>query len=584
VTDPVAEPWKLLNIDDLLQSFRTAGPREQFFFIDACRNLVYDEYPPELSPIGLIGRNQPSVGTRAQGALYAVSPGGQAFGSRGGLGVMTSHLIQALHGAGEALDYDDELNSYVVTLQSAYSYVRTRIEQQVSGLASWQRHYMLPDPVSSGQPLTPIRLVPDPGPASLTLTVEPPSDAKYVIVSLLQRGTRLAAPQWPPEPFGQPVAVPRQRFRLSVGSHFGATGVEPELVDARTMTSARIKHQYMGILGPGPKLPPGPVSPPGDPGLGPANVTYSQSASTPRQIRGVLQSSRPRAGLSTAAEEPWATADVTGLDPPYATQSSGPLQGQKPAMILPPGSYQVNFRVGSQGFSQAVAEVEDGRLTSVQATAAASPWVASLTGTTEHPSSVTFSEVMGPVQANPALFLVTLIALSRIRGAEGLLDFLTGPPADPRLSRGRSLSLAVAVDGSRWRIPASEIAAGIRAEINRPGGSGSPMRVVQVSTEPEASSRRAAGLAQVITATARLPYLGGILTLRSEHLGDIELAVPSSPGLITSVGIVIRVDGGIDVTQVFTPLNLDRTTAVLHARRSLLGQWLYQRGELTATY
>jgi hypothetical protein len=288
VTDPIAEPWKLLNIDDLLQSFRTAGPREQFFFFDACRNLVYDEYPPEVSPIGLTGRNQPAVGMRAQGAVYAVSPGGQALGSRSGLGVMTSHLIRALHGAGEALDYNDELNSYVVTLQSAYSYVRARIEQQISGLDSWQRQYMLPDPISSGQPLTPIRLVSDPGPASLTLTVEPPSDAKYVIVSLLQHGIRLAAPQWPPELFGQPVAVPPQRFRLSVGSHFGATGVEPELVDARTMTSARIKHQYIGPLGPGPKLPPGPVGLPSEPGPGPANVIYSEWASATRPLSAKL--------------------------------------------------------------------------------------------------------------------------------------------------------------------------------------------------------------------------------------------------------------------------------------------------------
>jgi hypothetical protein len=89
-------------------------------------------------------------------------------------------------------------------------------------------------------------------------------------------------------------------------------------------------------------------------------------------------------------------------------------------------------------------------------------------------------------------------------------------------------------------------------------------------------------LAQVITAAAKIPYLGGVLVLRSEHVGDIELAVASSPDLVTSVGIVIRVDGGIDVTQVLTPLSLDRTTAVLHARRSLLGQWLYQSNELTS--
>jgi Caspase domain len=579
VTDPIAEPWKLLNVDNLLQSFRTAGPREQFFVVDACRNLRYEQYPPELSPFGLSGRNQPAVGVRAQGALYAVSPGGQALGSRDGLGVMTSHLIQALHGAGEALDYDDALDSYVVTLHSVYAYIRARIEQQVSALPGWQRQYMLPDPLSSGPPLTPIRLVPDPGPASLTLTVEPPAAARDVIVFLLQRGTELAEPRWPPEVFGQPVPVPRQRFRLQAYSH-GKTRIEPELIDARTTDRARITHD-LGQYGPTPSSAAGPAAPSRDPGLGPATVRHGLSALFLPELAAIgAWHDRPCGWLKAAAEEPWAAVDIAGLGPPYREQSVRPWQGVLPEVLLPAGSYEVKFRVGSQAFSQTVAEVEERRLTVVRASAAASPLVASLTGATEHPSTVTFSEAVGPVQANPALSLVTLTALSRIRGAEGLLGFVPSAQAGvPRLSR--SLSVAVAVDGTRWPVPADEIATGITAAIRGPGGQDRPVPLEALSAEAKLSLRPpVAGLGQIVTALVRIPWAGSTLTLRSAQAGAVELAVASVSGRTTSVGIVLRADGGIDVAQVITATRVDRTTAALQARRFLLGQWLYQSGEL----
>lgn len=571
VIDPIAEPWKLLNIDNLLHSFRTAGPREQFFFIDACRDLRYEQYPPELASIGLAGRDQPAVGVRAQGAVYAVSPGGQALGSREGLGVMTGHLIQALHGTGEALDYDEMLDSYVVTMQSVYAYVRARIEEQVSGLPTWQRQYMLPDPALSGPPLTPIRLVPDPGPASLTLTVEPPGDAQYLWVNLLLRGARLAEPQWPPEVFGQPVPVPRQRFRLSAVSNMGATGVEPELIDGRIMTSARIKHHFIGALGPGPRLPL-PVAPPRDPGLGPATVVEATGARLPWLGDAADPwNERPGGLLRGATEEPWAAMEISGLSPPYyPAQTVRPWQGVLPDVLVPAGLYQVTFRVGSQAFSQGVAEVEDGKRTSVRASSAASPLVASLIGAREHPSSVLFSEAVGPVQANPALSLVTLIALGRMHGAEGLVDFLPWGPA----GLGGDLSLVIAVDGSGWPEPASAVAAGIRVVVK-----GALLAERPVSLEP-------AGMDQIVTAVASIstgyPWSGYTLALRSEQAGDVEVAVASVPGMGTCVGIVLGAAGGIDVAQVITPGELDHSAVVRHAQRSLLGQWLYQGGELTS--
>jgi hypothetical protein len=582
IADPADEPWKLLDIDDLLRSFRSAGPREQFFFIDACRNLRYDQYPPDLPPIGLSGRKQPPVGARGQSALYAVAPGGQALGNVGGLGVMTTHLVQALHGAGEAMDWDDERDGHVITAQSVYAYVAARISEQVADLAHWQREYMLPDQQNNGPPLTPIRLVPDPGPGRLTLTVDPPEDAQYVQVSVLQRGARLAAPQWPPALFGTPVEVPRQRFRLSAGSHFGATGVEPELVDGRTMTTALIKHKYMGPLGPGPTTPYIPQRAPGDLGLGPALVTYSGTAGyvttrggriTGGRILSDREVIRQPGWLEAEVAEPWSAVEVAGLDPPYRSQSVRVSAAGQAELALPAGSYRVKFRIGSQQFSETTAEIEAGQTTKVRASAFASPLAASLFGPAEPGPWAGISERFGPVQANPALTLAALTALSR---AHGLLETFHSPEPLPPLRKpgpDRWLSLAIVVDGSVWERPAAEIAAGLTAEITTPRA----YHQNPVELSPMGAS---AGLDQVVGGAALLPLSSSTLVVRSAQIGQLELAVTASPRMVTSVGMVLRADGGLDVAQLLTPVRLDESDVEKHVRRSLLGQWLYQSGEL----
>jgi hypothetical protein len=574
VSDPMSEPWKLLNLDDLLRSFRSAGPREQFFFIDACRNLRYDQYPPELGPIGLAGRGQPPVGGRAQSVLYAVSPGGQALGNVGGLGVMTSHLVQALHGTGEALDFDDGLDSYVVTAQSVYAYVAARVGEQVASLAQWQREYMLPDQYNNGPPLRPIRLVADPGPGTLTLTVDPPGDAEYVNVTVLQRGARLEEPRWPPKSFGTPVEIPRQRFRLSVGSHYGATGVEPELIDGRTMTTALIKHKYFGPLGPGPKLPPGPAPAPSDPGPGPADVTYSESA--PVTTRGTygIRAVSPSAGwLEAIVAEPWTTVEIVGLDPPYLAEITQANLDEPAQLAVPPGSYRVRFRVGSEQFSETIAEIEEGRATTIRATAFASPLVSDVTGQIEHQAAFELSEHFGPVQANPALTLATLIALSRAHESQEMLQFSEPIPSLWAPNPDGWLSLAIAIDGSAWDRPAAQVTAGLEAEVTTPKAY--HPNLIQLS--PMGQS---AGLDQIVGGAAILPLPNCTLIVRSPMIGEIELPVAAARRMVTSIGIVLRADGGLDVAQLLTPLHLDEVAVAEHARRSLLGQWLYQSGEL----
>jgi hypothetical protein len=576
VTDPVRQSRKLLNIEDLLASFRSAGPREQFFFLDACRNLRYDRYPPELGPIGLAGRTQPPVGGRAQNVLYAVSPGGQALGNVGGLGVMTGHLVQALRGAGEALDFDDDLDSYVVTGQSVYAYVAARIKEQVADLAQWQQEYMLPDQQTSGPPLRPLRLVADPGPGSLTLIVDPPGDAEYVLVSVRQRGARLEEPRWPPSPFGTPVEIPRQRFRLWAGSRHGATGIEPELFDGRTMTTALIRHKHYGPLGPGPKLPPDQVPAPSDPGPGQAEVTYSdESPVTTRGTFGIRSLGRRPGWLEAVVAEPWATVELAGLDPPYLAQIVRAARYDPAQVALPPGTYQVRFRVGSEQFSETIAEIEEGRATTIQATAFASPLVSSVTGQTVRQPVFELSERLGPVQANPALALATTIALARANDAQAMLQLAEPIPSLPEPFPDRWLSLAVAVDGSAWDRPAASIARALEAEITTTTAYHQNL----IALSPMG---RSPGLDQIVGGATLMPLPNCTLAVRSAQIGEIELTVASARRMVTSLAIVLRADGGIDVAQLLTPAHLDEVAVSEYARRSLLGQWLYRSGELVS--
>ncbi len=45
VADLAADGYKLINFDDLCSRLRFAGPKEQLFFIDACRDLGLGETP-----------------------------------------------------------------------------------------------------------------------------------------------------------------------------------------------------------------------------------------------------------------------------------------------------------------------------------------------------------------------------------------------------------------------------------------------------------------------------------------------------------------------------------------------------------
>ncbi len=73
----------LLDFDDLRARMRFRGPKDQLYFLDACRDLPYTRQP-DVGPVGWAER--PRGAERTQAVLYAVPPLGQARADRGGLG------------------------------------------------------------------------------------------------------------------------------------------------------------------------------------------------------------------------------------------------------------------------------------------------------------------------------------------------------------------------------------------------------------------------------------------------------------------------------------------------------------------
>jgi len=86
VRDLEVDADKLIDVIELVQYFQFAGPGEQFFIIDACRDLVFDKDPPNLPRISWSAEPQDGR-QRAQAILWAVPPRGRAVGTKDGAGV-----------------------------------------------------------------------------------------------------------------------------------------------------------------------------------------------------------------------------------------------------------------------------------------------------------------------------------------------------------------------------------------------------------------------------------------------------------------------------------------------------------------
>ncbi|MBM3212428.1 caspase family protein, partial [Candidatus Poribacteria bacterium] len=125
-----ANPLKSVTLDSIYDLFKATQFKEQFFFIDACRNIPWErefrisDYPFPEKPI-------PPV--LPQYIIYATSPGVKAIEiNKAGdeHGAFTEVLLDGLRGKGKSKVWDDNAQEYVVHWDNLVKYVGDEVEKK----------------------------------------------------------------------------------------------------------------------------------------------------------------------------------------------------------------------------------------------------------------------------------------------------------------------------------------------------------------------------------------------------------------------------------------------------------------------
>lgn len=546
---------RLIDVDDLFDRFSAAGPREQFFFIDACRDDVFADSPGNVPRIAWPVSPNPCAGPNQQGLVYAVSPGAKAE-ERGGAGVFTSYLLDGLRGSGQGLDWSYDDQTYVVTVQSVHAHVLACVRAMVQNLPFWKQRYMEPQLVVKQNRLSAMRVVADPPQAGLTVTIEPVEAEAYTNVGLALLGEPLLKPSWPPQRSGELVEVSRHRYKVmvAVDPMYGVPSVEPPTIDARVQSTVLVR------LGP-PVL----AAPP-KPGPGPAIVTE------------VRQQPAPTAYLHAVSLEPAATIEIDGTDPPYQHLRGGPeLQAN-----LQPGHYRVGFSVGDELFSTDTIELGRSDVVEVRPTPPVSPLVHDMLVGQASAEAFEVAEEIGPIQAGIVATMLPLVGISAFSPLPEIPHRLRGllPPHDPANYQDRPLVVVLAADGDGWGSSVPQLLRETHCRAVDADGN-----AVEVALGPLNGPVHQVG--RVVAGFHSAPAGSFTLRLTSRHFGEVRLAAASLPHRATVVTLAVRSDGLLDVTQNvlrFPGRTYDEPVPIIPYSRMLrelqVGKQLYASGEL----
>jgi Caspase domain len=127
----VNDPSLSFTLQSLYELFRASAFREQFFFIDACRNPLF---PPGTSfDAGTIRRNAPDPTRRPveQFVFHATAPGARSQ-ETGERGAFTGELLRGLGGAGKAKVWSALDEVYVVRFDNLVTFVSGQVANRRS--------------------------------------------------------------------------------------------------------------------------------------------------------------------------------------------------------------------------------------------------------------------------------------------------------------------------------------------------------------------------------------------------------------------------------------------------------------------
>jgi Caspase domain len=122
-----------LALRSLWEFFETVQFQDQFFFVDACRNIPWENVEFEVGRWPLPRKRDPGLPPAQQFILYATSPGlrAQELTEAGNeRGAFTDVLLEGVRGSGKSKAWSSEAQNYQVRWERLVDYVKGELEDR----------------------------------------------------------------------------------------------------------------------------------------------------------------------------------------------------------------------------------------------------------------------------------------------------------------------------------------------------------------------------------------------------------------------------------------------------------------------
>jgi hypothetical protein len=122
-----------LALRSLWEFFETVQFQDQFFFVDACRNIPWENVEFEVGRWPLPRKRDPGLPPAQQFILYATSPGlrAQELQEAGNeRGAFTDVLLEGLHGKSKAKAWSSDTENYQVRWERLVDYIKKELEDR----------------------------------------------------------------------------------------------------------------------------------------------------------------------------------------------------------------------------------------------------------------------------------------------------------------------------------------------------------------------------------------------------------------------------------------------------------------------
>lgn len=192
---------KSLEVGSLLAFFKSTAFQDQFFFLDACRNLPDDEF--EIGRMPNPPKRDFTKPEPQQFVMYATSPGVKAQERKfeaGEGGVFTDALLAGLRGEGRAKRYDANRDLHVVRWDALFDHVKRAIEARKIGFGEGSHLIQVPREAGergvAGRSADPELAVLDPATFAaepLRIVLEPDAVVPSALVSVIDPSDPLSA-------------------------------------------------------------------------------------------------------------------------------------------------------------------------------------------------------------------------------------------------------------------------------------------------------------------------------------------------------------------------------------------------------